>query len=71
VWLKQQQQKQKTKAGACRSQVYVYYDEFKVIFLMLLVEFELRTLMRVESTSMRVESTRMRVESTCSKSSFF
>jgi hypothetical protein len=54
----------KAKAGACRSKVYMYYDEFKVIFLMLLVGLELRTRMRVESTRMRVESTRMRVEST-------
>jgi hypothetical protein len=34
---KKQQQHQKQKAkhgadGACRSQIYVYYDEFKVIF---------------------------------------
>jgi hypothetical protein len=37
VWLKkqqqqQQQQKAKHRAGACRSKVYVYYDELKVIF---------------------------------------
>jgi hypothetical protein len=25
-------QKAKHKAGACRSKVYVFYDEFKVIF---------------------------------------
>jgi hypothetical protein len=29
---KQTQQKAKHVAGACRSKVYVYYDEFKVIF---------------------------------------
>jgi hypothetical protein len=34
--------KAKHGAGACRSKVYVYYDEFKVIFLMLLVGLELR-----------------------------
>jgi hypothetical protein len=34
VGKKQQQKKQKAKhgAGACRYKVYVYYDEFKVIF---------------------------------------
>jgi hypothetical protein len=66
VWLKTTTRK--AKAVACRSKVYVYYDEFKVIFLMLLVGLELRTRMRVESSLMRVESTRMRVEPTCSKS---
>jgi hypothetical protein len=31
---KQQQKQQKDKhvAGVCRSKIYVYYDEFKVIF---------------------------------------
>jgi hypothetical protein len=43
VWLKKTTTKKaKHGAGACRSQVYVYYDEFKVIFLMLLVGLELR-----------------------------
>jgi hypothetical protein len=47
MWLKkqkQQQQQQKAKhgAGACRSKVYLYYDEFKVIFLMLIFALELR-----------------------------
>jgi hypothetical protein len=41
---KQQKKKRKAKhgAGACRSKVYVFYDEFRVIFLMLLVGLELR-----------------------------
>jgi hypothetical protein len=34
--------KAKHRAGACRSKVYVYYDELKVIFLMFLVGLELR-----------------------------
>jgi hypothetical protein len=34
--------KAKHGVSACRSKVYVYYDEFKVIFLMLLVGLELR-----------------------------
>jgi hypothetical protein len=40
VWLKKtttKTKKAKRGACACRSKVYVYYDEFKVIFLMLLV----------------------------------
>jgi hypothetical protein len=43
--VKKQQQQQKAKHGtsACRSKVYVYYDnEFKVFFLMLVLELELR-----------------------------
>jgi hypothetical protein len=42
VWLKKNKNKNKHRAGACRSKVYVYYDEFKVIFLMFLVGLELR-----------------------------
>jgi hypothetical protein len=47
VWLKNNNnnnnnKKAKHRAGACRSKVYVYYDEFKVIFLMFPVGLELR-----------------------------
>jgi hypothetical protein len=39
---KQQHKKKLSTAGACRSKFYVYYGEFKVIFLMFLVELKLR-----------------------------
>jgi hypothetical protein len=39
-----QRRKAKHKPGACRSKFYVYYDEFKVIFWMLMLELELMIL---------------------------